>query len=639
MNLQLPDGTVVEDIPEGVTQSQVMERLKAAGFGPERFRAPDEQAAAESQSKASIDEWRKGMLERQSPGKTLMQNIGAGVENTWQGAKQLAAKVGLGGGVSDEEVRQKRADDETLAGALDMGGPDYLPTAGKVAQFGGEMLPSLAIPAGGMATGARAGARLLPKAWNAIQGAAPAAATAARAAPSVARMGTGMSMADMALGGAAGGALMPTTSDESKLLNTGIGAVGGAVIPAAAGGAKFLKRTLGSRERAASKLMENLGDEAATVAGQLEAPRTGRFTQDVPLTSAETTLNPQLARMERTAAAGDNPNWMIYRELQNEARGSALGDATASAERNAALAKARDDATGPLREEALESAGRWSHVAEPLKAQVDDLVTKSAPRSPQRNLANLVQDSINENASPAQLYELRKMLANKLSGPHVPGDDVAAIVKGANRETVEMIKAIDARLNEASDGKWAKYMTEYQRMSPEVTESRAMQQIRGDFTREGSERFANGQPRITAHKLGKAMEKYTNNAYGTRMTQQGQEGLDEVLANLRRSNIQADLKGAGTSGGGSNTLMDAAALAGGPKLTAAKQAINFIQKFGNEGEQQALNRALQNPAEAASLIRARLAEGQPLTKFEQTLLVALRGTTGPAAAQTMAPSR
>ena len=182
-------------------------------------------------------------------------------------------------------------------------------------------------------------------------------------------------------------------------------------------------------------------------------------------------------------------------------------------------------------------------------------------------------------------------------------------------------------------------MTEYQRMTPEVTESRAMQQIRGDFTREGSERFANGQPRITAHKLGKAMEKYTNNAYGTRMTQQGQEGLDEVLANLRRSNIQADLKGAGTSGGGSNTLMDAAALAGGPKLTAAKQAINFIQKFGNEGEQQALNRALQNPAEAASLIRARLAEGQPLTKFEQTLLVALRGTTGPAAAQTMAPSR
>lgn len=601
---------------------------------------------ATTRQRADAETERKRLLKEEaasmSTGQRALANVGAGLNNLYTGARQL-----FGAKIPDEEIRAMRERNDALAESSDMGVlPDWMPTAGKALQVAGEVAPTLVVPAGGFVRGAQAAGRGAQALTRTLAGSAPSAGRAA--ASTAGRMGSAAAAGDAALAGAASGALMPTLSTESRGLNTALGAAGGAALPGAVAAVRGARESLaigqgGRQLRAGRRLVQTLGDDASRVADDLEqraAARTGAA-RNVPLSAAELSQDPRLALLEREAAARDGAGWTQFRIDQNTARGSALGDIArrAEADRIDELADGRDALTAPLREEALARAAKYSEMHTPLYSAAEDLMQRSVPGSAQRALAKLMQSTLDEAPDPAKLYEFRKLLASKLSGPSVPGDEVAAITKGAQRETMALIQAIDDRIDEASSGRWRPYLDLYQGTSAPVNNARAVNDVLEGYLRDGAPQVG-ALPEITRTNLGRAMDRAGDSPFGDRFMPQTRQDLEDVLGTLRDSEIQRTVRGATTSGGGSDTrsrLAFAAADVGmgsGGALTAAREGA----RIGIEREQEYLSAALRDPIQTAQAIRAKLAQGQPLTDAEKRVLVMLRSAT-PAAALGLAPQQ
>jgi hypothetical protein len=526
---------------------------------------------------------------------------------------------------------------------------------GALMQTAGELLPTLVVPGGA----ALKGASKLPVLGKAL----------ARLAP----RSIGAAATDAALMGAASAALRPTMTDESRLGNTALGAAGGGlgagVIGAATKYAPLVTRVgrdAAARQAAGAKLTEALGDEAAQTALSIEkalaareAMPAGSVTKDIPLTAAQAARVGEgdvagkgsqiLARQQMGVMGGAADDFGQLARQQNDAIFEAAVDRAGVEGTEGAVQAfkgARDIKTEKMREEALQAAARWPEVGAPLRAHTEALRGATAAGSPARRLADLVDQTLAENPSPAQLYELRKMLASKLSGPHMPGDDVAAIVKGANRATVQLIDAIDARLNEAAQRKggsaqpWTDYLERYKAESPSVTSARAQQQINEALSAEGRP-MVGTSPQVTRHALGKALEKYGSNYWGSRLTPQAQGRYDELMTLLNRMDEpMRSVKLGGTGGGGSQTATQLQVAGDVAKNAAAGAAeshlggtgfalraiMSALDRSGAESTKRELAQLMLDPGRAAQAIRAKLAERLPLTYGERLFLQATRGT-------------
>lgn len=545
-------------------------------------------------------------------GERALINLGAGIDTAWQGAKQLGAKVGLGSGVSDEELQESRATKKELAEGT---------TGGGLIQLGGEILPSLAIPMGAGAGLTRA----------ALAGAA---------------------------GGAAAGALQPVLTSESRLGNMALGAAGGGVAPLAVRGVqKALPRALGGRgelstsTRSGKRLVQALGgpQEASQAAGRLEASRAGRITENVPLTAAQKAGSPELARLELAARRELPDEFAMLARRQNEAIHDAAVNQAGIEGTEDFVRRAsdiRDAITAPMRDEALDLAGRFSHVGEPLKDYTAEILNRTAQGTPANTVARYVDNVLGDNPNPQQLYDLRKNLVRKLSGPHQIGDDISAAVKGAERETMTLVRAIDERLNEAAARKsnsgdlWTKYLDRYTEISPQVTSARAQQQINEFLTQPGRP-LVGEAPETTRTVLKQALQKFGGNKFGTRLTDRAQSRYDELLGDLQQmEEPMRALKLGGTGGGGSQTAMQTAARAGasakipiigGPIFDAITGG--FESRVKEEVAQMMLD-----PARAAAGIRAALQAGRPLSEAERAFLAVSRSAGAGTTAALAAPS-
>src|SRR5262245_11449107 len=105
------------------------------------------QVGGKSQPGIDREKLARTALEGTSLGERALINLGAGADTAWQGLRGL-----FGGGLSDAEVKEKRATDAALANNSEAGG---------ALQFVGEVAPSLAIPGGAFVRGAQA-MRALP---------------------------------------------------------------------------------------------------------------------------------------------------------------------------------------------------------------------------------------------------------------------------------------------------------------------------------------------------------------------------------------------------------------------------------------------------------------------------------------------
>lgn len=553
-------------------------------------------------------------------------NIGAGMDTAWQGAKQLGGMVGLGSGVSDEELAEQRR----MKGQLAEG-----TTGGGLLQTAGEVLPTLAIPGGAAAT-------------------------------------TGRALAGAVGGGALAGALQPVLSTESRAANVALGGAGGA---AGVGLGKALGKgvqmaTRGGREEAALQrggkaLRKTLGPQADAAeqalrqfhAGRVNAPAPGvrGVTQDIPMSTAQAVRmgenvageagSGKLAGLELANRAGAADDFAELARRQNEA----LFEATQRAgvegtpQQLTAATTARDLATAPLRQDALQAAGRWPEVGAPLQAQTAALRGSSAAGTPSRRLADLVDQTLTENPTPEQLYSLRKMLANKLNGPMTPGDDVAAIVKGAERDAYQMMQAIDARLNEAARRKggaaepWSDYLQTYTEKSRPVTSARAQQQIGEAMAPEGGP-IVGATPEITRHRLAKAVERFGRNKQGfERLTPDASARYGELLDTMQRmEEPMRAVKLGGTGGGGSQTATQTAMQRGATALNAKVPFIGDVYRMltqtGQARAKQEMAQLMLDPQRAMQAIQAAQAAGRPLSQAQQMFMLTMRAGGGSGAA-------
>lgn len=490
-------------------------------------------APADFYSQVERDTERDGMLKENAASLSLPDrwaaNWSAGYGNLTQGLQQLLSKTGAVSAPTDADITEKRERDRYLAR-----------NAGdKIMQIGGEALPLMALPV----PGAQA-AGLGPVSSLMLQG---------------------------AVGGGAGAALSPVASDESRGANMAAGILIGAAIPGGAvatrGAARGIARRLteeGAKSRAILAIAEALpGDRAAALAERLRATPKATLRGepvDIPKTAAQATNDPYLAQLEAASRSRPTtqPGWAEYDAAQNAARYGLLKELTPSELRLERLAKVREGRTAPLREAALAQASTAPDFASPVTQRALDLISGPSGANPAvKNVAQYVLREAGEDAgaavTPARAYEIRKVLASKLSGPSAIGDELAASAKGASRETSGLISAIDDAIDSASGGGWKPYLAEYSTRSKPISSGRA---LRDTFEKIDAKPLRGDTPEVTYAGLNSAT-RATEGKYGDKLTGEARGDLDTFLDTLRQAEAAGRTrKTSATMGGGSITNTD-----------------------------------------------------------------------------------
>ncbi len=548
-------------------------------------------------------------------GQKALVNIGAGVDTAIKGVQQIGGKLGIGGGVSDDELKEKRALDEGLADNT---------TGGKLLQIVGEGAPTAVIPFGTFAKGGSMLAKTL----------------GARRAAGALNRGVTKGVADSALAGAATGALGPVTSDESRVLNATLGgALGGtlsAVGSAARAGYGAMTRS-GAQRRAARMAQEAAGDDPATLR------RLGRYVMDqpdIPLSSAAAAQNPGLARLEAGARARNGAEFYDLDQRQGRA---VFENVMRDTEEAAELAARK----GERRAEWDSNWRTAETVADPqvFQQQMDAFVPalQQAMRSPEasnpavRGVLESIANEIERNGdafSPAHLQQIR---AN-LSGRQKPLPQNA--YQAAPRESPavqSLLTQIDNILNETTSGAWDAVKGGYAQSSRGVDASKAAGRVREAFidpstgrTR-GTALDPRGEiPAVTESGLGRALDAARGPDRTDQLSEAASGGLNRTLDALRRQGIVQRVKKSATAGGGSNTQSDrfAAAAAGAalPGGSAARMVWDFASDLANARRDAALNEALRDPQEMIRLLTLASRAPGDLTPAQRTLVQLLRST-------------
>lgn len=593
--VQAPDGKILHlEGPDGAAPDEIMAQARKL-YTPK----------ADPRESAKMALEGEGML-----GKAVI-NLGAGADTAWQGLKQL-----VGAGEGDAALRQGREMKQALA--------DETPGGGAL-QFVGEVAPTLAIPGAGFVRGGQA----------LIKGGAMAGA----------RLGTGAAMTDAAIGGALGGALSPVTSDESRTMNVVAGGVGGAALPAVFALGRTLRQMMtrgGAEAKAAQELIQRVGgeQEAEAVLAKLRSNTPHPVVKDVPMTVAEVTQNPALARAERNAQSRFAEDWAPMRAEQAQERYGALRAATAGADNLDAAKATRETASKPLRDDALKAAEGGK--VNPVAIAVDALDKGGSGSNPAvQRIVSYVKGEVADGMLPERLYTVRKVLTQKLNGKMQIGDDLGAATKQARAETMQLVSSIDDALDKASGGKWTPYLKEYASKSGEVNSAEAEAMIRKVFDREGAPMLA-GVPEVTGHRLAGAIEKHGANSYGEKLTPDARDALRALQDNVAQSEgLQKLLKLTGTSGGGSNTAMDLtglAAEAASNKLAAVTPIIGKLIERSDKMTQRAMSDALRNPDAFIAGVSKKLAQNRPLTRTEESVMTLLK-TAGSGSALALVPEQ
>jgi hypothetical protein len=467
-------------------------------------------------------------------------NWSAGYGNLDMGMRQLLAKVGIGRGPSDEEIQEKRRIDSYLKeGNWGLG----------VMQGTSEILPTMAIPGAAFARPVQVATKVVPM------------------GPVTQLLAAG------GVGGATGAALSPTTSKESRGANMAAGGALGVVLPGAGAAAPSVVRGVrnmltesGAGARAVDAIVDGMSPaQIAALAERLRTPSgpTLKGKQvDVPTSSAQATGNAHLAQKEAYSRSqpGTQPAWADFDAAQNAARHDVLTSLSPSELRLERFTRVRDLATSPMRETALKEAATREFVT-PIMQHVSDVMQGATSANPAvRNVMAYVTREIWPEAgvavTPARLYEVRKVLAEKLGGRPAIGDELGASAKAARRETSALIAAIDDALaGGAKEGStWGRYLTEFAERSKPITSGRAMRDVVEKIEQKP---LLGDAPQITGTGLRQALEQKTGGRYGDKLMPDVRTDTDNLLQSIKEAEAAGRTrKLSATMGGQSITNSD-----------------------------------------------------------------------------------
>lgn len=562
------------------------------------FSAKPGQAA--QQAADSMGPWERGLA-----------NVGAGMANLGQGAQQLASKIGLGKGPSDDEIQDKRARDEALAGEG---------LGGKALQIAGEVLPTLVLPGAAMA--------------RPFQALGPVSSF----------------LAGSAAAGAAGAALQPVTSDESRGTNMAMAAGLGAVVPGAGQvGGKVLKQTArllsssGAKTRALEALAEYVpGSTRQAIADSLEkfkAPKIGPASPEIPTTAAQATGDAGLAQAEAASRAnpGTAPDWQRFDAGRNADLYQTVGDLAPSDLRMQRLESVRTGRTAPLRDQALADATARGNVAYPVMNHAEQLLAGDTGALPGvQRLASFVKNNVGPDATPGRLYEARKYLTSLLQGPAILGDEMSAAAKGSQRETMGLINSIDDAIagGTKQGSTWGDYLQQYGARSAPITSGQVLRDTMATLAQKP--RIAGiggvpGSPEVTYNGLKQTVGKLRNSKkFGDRLTSDDSGDVGQLMDYLANSEaIGRARKISGTMGGGSQTNLDTQLGNFSDKVLKLIPGVGGymtrLDDFGKSAVNEQMAKLLQNPQAFGEALKA-----MPSSVREQAIIDALRATNAAA---------
>jgi len=646
VDVVMPDGTIVEGVPDGTTQDELLRLLNR------------------QQTPKLTDEWRRntmrsatgGQAQNTSWGERTLANVGAGVQELVTGAQQRLNDM-FGSDERGAELKRRAADERAGAEVLAKN-----TTGGGFAQVVGNVVPTLAIPVGAFAnTTARVGT-YLPRAYQALR----TGSRIAPAASTTARLGTAGLVGDSLLAGGTYGALRPTTEGESVLRNTLEGSAYSAAFPGLIGLGNAGRRMItqsGGGERAAERVVEELAGEGADqVARQGVLQRTlaqlrgSRAPSSIPLSTAAQLDSADLARLERGSRTRNAANWSEFDANQARTVADEVNRATREADVLAARKAARVRVWDRNWADAQQNVnlGQFSGDLAQFRNFLDDAMRQPEASNPTvRGMLKAIEDDIKfvtdagAEYTPAHLQQIRANLSAKFN-PMNPN-----ALSGAPRDSASRLaamKQVDDILNNATGGKWQTVVDNYARRSRMVDQSKAAGRVRDTFYDASTGRVlgvaadaAGDVPKITEAGLGRALNKARGKDDVSQLSTRAEDRLRVVLEALRRQNITQRVAKSATAGGGSNTASDtiAAEAAGqvGDAIAGAAGVPNWVSRVGlgqlenlaSANRDRALAEALQNPDELLRILERLEKSGQPLSPEQSLLLNTLRGGAGTAA--------
>lgn len=627
MDVQLPDGTIITGVPDGITQSELMRRLgKKQGTDMAAQAAASGASMRNGQVNWGVELEKQDINEMSGP-ERVFRSLGAGFADIPLAVKQIFNRDADKAKQLEREAADKREVDKYLSKKTDMGVlPDQVfgmdtPTVGSTAQFYGKTAPTMLLPAARLA--------------------------GLRGFGSNVAVGAGLS------------ALDPTVEGESRAMNMVTGGAASGVLPIATaavkGGYNMVTRG-GGQNRASKEVAKAItpsGADEATVLRQTIDRLRQTQPGNIPLSTAAQLRDAEIARLEAGSRARNGANWYDFDQNQASAVADAVRSATSSADELAARRALRDSNIKIRKGQAFSGVNEaaWGNDVGNLANTLE-----SAMRSPEAsnpavlNMLKAVQgemDRLGDQFGPQNLATIRQNLSAKFN-PTNPNVYAAAPRDSAAR--LGLMRDIDNILNNVTNNRWQDVVTGYARDSAPVDAAKAAGRVRQSFYDQSTGRVlgvsadaAGDIPKITEAGLGRAMNAARGPDKSLLLSNEANTRLEAILEALRAQNIVQGVKRSATAGGGSNTASDifaarsagAAAdavtnMAGGPAATVGKGILQGLRDYANTNKDRALAEALQNPQQMIQLLERKLQAGAPLSAQEQYLLSLLRGA--PAAA-------
>lgn len=561
MDVRLPDGRVIRNVPEGTTKAQLVQKLQAGGIQvPAEWMqggASPEAAARQLEQDRKTYDPTVGM----SGGERFLAGVGKAFSDVGRGVRQYLPQAI--GGMTNEQVAEARALDQPL---MNTGAGIAGNIAGNVALAA----PTVFVP--GAAT---------------IPGAAAV--------------------------GAAYGALQPGVNAEERIKNTAIGGVAGAAVPAVVRGAQVARSFVdplyqGGRDRIiGSTIRRAAGDQADEAMAAMRSA--GEIVPGSLPTAAEAAQNPGIAALQRAATAADPVamNQVAARQAsQNEARIAALRGVTPDVQ---AAEAARAAAAGPMYD-AARQAGFDPATVQQLQPQItalmqrvpEDLVTQA------QRLARVEGVPIDDMGSVQGAHYLKRVIDRTINQAKLSGDaDTARAFSGLQTEFLNVLDQLNPAYQQARQT--------FAQMSPPITQGQVLEAVgqratnfRGDMTPAAFSRAMGDQTarNVTGRPVGMA-DVLTPEQMAT-------------LGNIRDDLLRSDFAQTAGRGVGSDTVQKMAfnnmmAQSGLPSALQNFPALGVVgnlgQRFGqvvyrdaNERMAQQLAQALLDPQQAAQLMEA-----------------------------------
>jgi len=510
MRVRLPDGTVIDNVPDGTSQKDLLDTLAQNGYdvGPIQrrfmFQVGDIQGAA------------KKAGEELSLGQKIGAGLGSAAQKMAAGLGQLHQYSPIGMLTNNWLGKQVAPSQEALdvAKATVQG-------AGPVAQ-GADI-------AGGVALTAAIPARVF--------GLAPT---------------RGKAILDTALtSGLITGATTPgdlATRAKEAGISAGMSAIAPAVLGIGQAGRRISTKE-GRQLAKAEQLRQEIGEQASEdLVSKLRAPYANAALGVAP-TAAMKTQNPTLEALELGSRVKRPDLYSALDEANAVRRWDALQGIAKDQGALRAAEGTRERITSGLREEALGLAGQRQGFEAPVGRAVADLMTGPSRSNPgMQKMANYVLGELEQGVTPQQLYTIRKTLTDA-----VPmGTELGASIKMARAERMKLVGAIDDALDQASGGAWRLYLKSYGGFSQPITSMKAGQAISDVFqhTPNRTSMATGGVPVMTPAALSRATENFGERQFGgqtiSRITPEERGLLGSIVNDLQRQ--QAVMKARGVVG-------------------------------------------------------------------------------------------